>query len=147
MVSLPLMKALPTPARRTSGGLDIDLLSRWGLLRFSLGSGDRFYSWCRSTRLLEEPDLHRHVGQDPRVFLFEPNTHLDGCLLAVGGRHHGDHSGGHRPVGIGIEYGRNGATRPDTTDEGFVDIDFDFDRTHVDDRAYAGAGEAAGRHR
>ena len=50
--------------------------------------------------------------------------------------------------GIGVERGLDRHLRLHAADEGFADVDFHFQRIHVDDGADAGAGEAAaGRQR
>ena len=52
------------------------------------------------------------------------------------------------PVGIGVEHRRDRLAGRHAVDVALVDVDFDLERAHVDDRADAGAREAAaGRHR
>ena len=68
------------------------------------------------------------------------------CRSAVGTRR--DHVRRNPPIGIGVEHRLDRLIRLDPVDVALADVDFDFERRHVDDGADAGAGEAAaGRHR
>ena len=81
-------------------------------------------------------------------FCVHADAHLDGRLLAIGGRHDGDDRARDDPVRIGIEHGFDRVAGMQPADRGLVDVDLDLDRVHVDDGADAGAGEtAAGRQR
>ena len=68
------------------------------------------------------------------------------CRSAVG--HDRDHVRRDLPVRIRIEHRLDLLAGVHAVDVALVDVDFDLERRHVDDRADAGAGEAAaGRHR
>ena len=102
----------------------------------------------RRRGVFQEGHLDRHVRQNARVLHIHADTDLDGRLLAIGSWHDGDDGARDAPVRIGIEHGFDAGAGMQTTDRGFVDVNLDLDRAHVDDGADAGAGEAAaGRQR
>ena len=92
-----------------------------------------------------EGDLHAHLRQDARVEFFESDAHLDRGLLAVGGGDDGDDLAGDFPIRIGVERGFDRLAGFDAVDETLADIDLDFQRSHVHQRANAGAREATAR--
>src|SRR3954466_5484001 len=140
IVSLPLVKRLLTPARRTIGCSAATVLSCWNSLirRGFVGRPRR-----AGTRVAQEHDLDRHVRQNARILLLEPDAHAHRGLFPVGGGDDRDHRSRDGPIWVSIEHGVDRAACHDATDEGLVDVDFDLDRIHVDNGADARAGEAA----
>jgi hypothetical protein len=113
---------------RAAVGLDRGLRHERHRLRHRRGGG---------VGLPQERHLDTHVGQEARVELLETDAHEDRRLLAIRGRHHRDHVGRDLPVGIGIEHRRHRLSRANAVDVALVDVDFDLERSHVDDRADA----------
>src|SRR5262245_50763243 len=105
---------------------------------FSVRGGGFFRPRAGRRVVLEERDLHGHVGQDARVLALQSDAHPHGRLLAVGGRHDGDDGRRYGPVRIGIEHGVDAHAGGHAADESLVDVDFDLDRIHVHHRAHAG---------
>ena len=69
-------------------------------------------------------------------------------LLPIRRRDRRDHVRRNPPVGIGVEHRLDRLAGRDAVDVALADVHLDLERRHVDDRADAGAGEAAaGRHR
>src|SRR4051812_13285995 len=129
IVSLPLVKRLLTPVRRTIGCSAVTLVSLEDSGSKLVRGGGFSGALCLAVffGVSQEIHLHRHIGQDARVLLVEADAHLHRGLLAVRGRHDRDHRGGNGPVRIGIQHRVHGAAGDDPADEGFVDVDFDFD--------------------
>src|SRR5258707_6630566 len=140
IVSLPLVKRLLTPARRIKelSGANFSVSCR-GTPRASVRGGGFLRRDGGRAAVLEERDLHGHVGKDARVLLAESDAHPHRRLLAIGRRHDGDHVGRDGPVRIGVELRVHGAAPGDAADECLVDVDLDLVRIHVDARAHAGA--------
>src|SRR5262249_31459923 len=77
--------------------------------------------------------------------VLEADAHPHGGLLAIGGGNDRDDGGRNGPVRIGVEHRGHRHAGGHAADEGFVDVDLDFDRVHVHDGADPGAGKAAAR--
>ena len=96
----------------------------------------------------QERELHAHVGKDAGIQLVERRAHLDGGLLAVGGRDHGTHLAGNLPVRVRVEHRGDRLPCLDACNIRLVHVDLDLERRHVDDGRDARAREAtAGRDR
>src|ERR1700694_4434140 len=103
IVSLPLVKRFDTATRPTmepSG----DNISLSLLLVCSVLAGRAVLAGGRGSGLVAKRDLHRHVGKDSRILLLQADPHLDGRILARGGRRAGDAGARRRPVRVGVEH-------------------------------------------
>src|SRR6266536_2799605 len=77
IVSLPLTNFLLKAARRTMGVSGANALS-CGICCFVLVRGCRFFGSPAGRRnLLEERDLHGHVGKNARILVLHADAHLD----------------------------------------------------------------------
>src|SRR6516162_7508061 len=124
IVSLPLVKRLPRWMSRTSGMSDITRSPG-----FLVGGG---LGRCAGVGVVEEGDLDGHVGKDSRVLLPQRYPHLDGSLVAVGGRDDGDDCRRNRPVRVGVKHCGHRTAGMHTPDERLIDLDLDLDGIHVD---------------
>ena len=93
----------------------------------------------------EERDFNAHVGKNEIVFfqVWNADADFDGGLLPIGRRDNRADSCGKRPVRVSVKSRSNFLFRFDARDIGFVDVDFDLVRMHIDDRGNAGTSETA----
>ena len=113
------------------------------LLDGTLGQCNRAGSHGPGNARVTKSHFYTHFGQDARVELDEAHAHFDGRFLPIGSRNDRDDFAGDFPVGVGIQRSFDRLAGLNAIDVTLIDIDFNFQRSHVHNRADAGASKTA----